>query len=63
MENLQVCGKNVRFLNISKNTNDKFKYLKIPKSNYFCNIGNTNGNKIMNTFSYNSNAIRRKMRR
>ena len=27
--------KNVQFLNISENTKDIFKYLKIPESNYF----------------------------
>ena len=32
---IEVCGKNVRFLNISDNTKDIFKYLKIPESNYF----------------------------
>ena len=41
-----------------------FKYLKIPESKYFWKIGKTNkstGNQIMNTFSYNSNAIWGKM--
>ena len=43
----------------------KFKYLKIPESNYFWKRGTTNkstGNQIKNKFSYNSNAIRGKMR-
>ena len=37
----------------------------LPESNYFLKIGKTNkstGNQIMNKFSYNSNAIRGKMR-
>ena len=42
-----------------------YKYLKIPESNYFWKIGKTNKsteNQIMNTFSYNSNAIWENMR-
>ena len=61
----KFAEKNVRFLNISENTKDIFKYLKIPESNYFWKIGKTNkstGNQIMNKFSYNSNAIWGKIR-
>ena len=56
----KFAEKNVRFLNISENTKDIFKYLKIPESNYFWQICQTNkstGNLIANQFSYNSNAI------